>query len=287
MTKKTFDLLQITLIYIVIGIAGLMTYQFCGISNDIIAFLIADIVMTIVCFFFSVIKKNSSVYDAYWSIIPFYFVLMWIYMHYSNLEFEHWLIFITISIWSWRLTLNWVRSWSDFSHEDWRYVKLAKDNGKLYPLVNFFGIHLFPTILVFAGMLPLFYIFNHSLQLNWMLYLGIGISLLGTYLEFTADNQLAKFKSRENPQVHELLDTGIWAHSRNPNYLGEILFWFGLFFIGHSFGAPLYTSSGFIAMLFLFVFISIPMKEKRMMERRPTFKDYQEKVAMLVPWVGF
>jgi steroid 5-alpha reductase family enzyme len=27
-----------------------------------------------------------------------------------------------VHFWSWRLTLNWLRSWDGLSHEDWRYV---------------------------------------------------------------------------------------------------------------------------------------------------------------------
>lgn len=285
MNQKTAHLIQITLIYIVIGISGLLTYRYSGIDNEIIAFGLADVVMTIICFMFSLLKKNSSVYDAYWSVIPFYFVLFWIYIHYDKLEISHWFIFLTISIWSWRLTLNWVRSWKDFTHEDWRYVMLAEKHGKLYALVNFFGIHLFPTALVFGGMLPLFYMFDQNLNSDWLLYLGLLVSLFGTGIEFIADNQLARFRTANDRQVHDVLDSGIWAYSRNPNYLGEIMFWLGLFLMGLAFGAPSFTGIGFLAMLLLFVFISIPMKEKRMLERRPGFKDYQKRVAMLVPGV--
>ena len=287
MNQKTAHLIQITLIYIVIGISGYLTYRYSGTDNEIMAFGLADIVMTIICFVFSLIKKNSSVYDAYWSVIPFYFVLLWIYIHYDKLEMSHWLIFLTISIWSWRLTLNWVRSWKDFTHEDWRYVMLSEKHGKSYALVNFFGIHLFPSALVFGGMLPLFYIFDQNLNSDWLLYLGLLVSLLGTLIEFNADNQLAKFRTANDRQVEDVLDSGIWAYSRNPNYLGEIMFWLGLFIVGLAYNAPIYTGTGFLAMLLLFVFISIPMKEKRMLERRPGFKEYQEKVAMLVPGVGF
>ena len=39
---------------------------------------------------------------------------------------------------------------------------ISIDAVKMYPFVNFLGIHLFPTIMVFASMLPLFYIFSDA-----------------------------------------------------------------------------------------------------------------------------
>lgn len=251
--------------------------------NEIYSFAAADLVMTVVCFLFSVWKRNSSVYDAYWSVIPFYFILLWTHIHFDSLNLYHYLTFLAVSIWSWRLTLNWVRWWSGFAHEDWRYVNLAKKTGAFYPIVNFLGIHLFPSLMVFAGMWPLFYIFSSQSEPSTIFYLGLLSSFIGTALEFFADNQLATFRKRPNPKTEDLLDTGLWAKSRNPNYLGEILFWVGLFLIGHSFGAPSYTIAGIFVMIGLFVGISIPMKEKHMMQRRPGFNSYKKRVPMFFP----
>lgn len=282
MSKKGGHIFQIVLIYLIIGAAGYFSWLRLPIDNEVLRFLISDLVMTLICFIFSLIKRNSSVYDAYWSVIPFYFVLMWAVIHSSTLSVYEYLIFLVISLWSWRLTLNWVRSWPGFHHEDWRYVKLAKDNGRLYPLVNFFGIHLFPTFMVFAGMWPIFYVFSNGLQSRSLLFLGLTVSFIGTLLELVADNQLAVFRSKKY-RTEKLLDTGLWARSRNPNYLGEILFWVGLFIIGMGYGAPLYTLAGALIMFGLFFFISIPMKEERMLERRPDFKAYLAHVPKLFP----
>lgn len=283
MSTKTNHLLQITMIYVIIAASGFLSWKYIPIDDPILSFLVADLVMTVVCFIYSLIKKNSSVYDAYWSVIPFYFILQWGYLFFDYLTIFHWIAFAVVSLWSWRLTLNWARSWPDFSHEDWRYIKLAKDTGKMYPAVNFLGIHLFPTLLVFAGMWPLFSLFTGPIKLEWMFFVGVAISLLGIALEFFADNQLFQFRNRPNPQKEAILDTGLWGKMRYPNYLGEMLFWIGLFFVGHAFGAELYTGSGALAMCCLFVFISIPMKEARMLERRPNFPEYQKRVPKLFP----
>ena len=66
--KKPF--LEITFIYLIIGISGLLSYLFVPLENELLKFLMADLVMTVVAYLFSVYKKNSSVYDAYWSVVP-------------------------------------------------------------------------------------------------------------------------------------------------------------------------------------------------------------------------
>lgn len=276
-------LFQIILFYFVIAFAGITTWILVSDLPEVLRFLAADLAMTVVCFAFSLVKRNSSVYDAFWSVIPFYFVLAWIILNMGDLSIWAWISFAVVSLWSWRLTLNWVRSWTDFSHEDWRYVNLARQTGKWYPLVNFSGIHLFPTLMVFAGMWPLFYVVDGELMNVGLFLLGTVISLTGIALQFFADNELARFRRRPNPKKDEILQAGLWAVCRHPNYLGEMMFWIGLAFIGVSHGAPLVTLVGAVAMILMFQFVSIPMKEKRMVNSRPEWAEYCSRVPKLLP----
>lgn len=286
MNTKTRDLIQITFIYFFIALSGYLSYIFLTPESEILRFLIAHLVMTVVCFLFSLIKNNSSVYDAFWSVIPFLFCMQWIFIYYEQLNLFHFISFGVVSLWSWRLTLNWVRSWDGFGHEDWRYIDLAQKTGKFYPFVNFLGIHVFPTFMVFAGMLPLFFIFK-AVEPNTLLFaLGVCVSLLGVYFEFSADNVLYRFRNNPETKRVDILQEGLWGQCRYPNYLGEMLFWWGLAIIGQAFGAPLYTFIGCIAMTSMFLFISIPMKEERMLASRPKFKEYQQKVPLLIPFLG-
>ena len=282
MNVKKKALIEITLMYLIIALSGVFSYKFIQTDNIILDFLVADLVMTLVTFIFSIGKKNSSVYDAYWSVIPFYFVAVFVVELYQYLEFYHYLVFFVISLWSWRLTLSWARGWPGFHHEDFRYVDLAKKTGTFYPVVNFLGIHLFPTLVVFACFWPAFYVIQAPDQ-EWLLYLGVVIGLLGVYFEYAADNELARFRKRSNPKLEDLLDTGIWGRSRNPNYLGEMLFWLGVLLCGLACGAPWYTATGFLCVALMFFFISIPMKDKRMSERRAGWEDYKKRVPLIIP----
>jgi steroid 5-alpha reductase family enzyme len=80
------------------------------------------------------------------------------------------------------------------------------------------------------------------------------------------------------------MDSGLWGWSRHPNYFGEISFWVSIFL----FSLPLFMSgmywliSGMVMMIILFVFISIPMMEKREM-RKEGYEAYRKRVSALVP----
>jgi steroid 5-alpha reductase family enzyme len=67
--------------------------------------------------------------------------------------------------------------------------------------------------------------------------------------------------------------------------LGEILFWFGLAIISLSAAGPWWTILGSVCMLIMFWFVSIPLKEKRMLVRRKdAFEKYKSEVSKLLPF---
>lgn len=246
---------------------------------------IVDSVATIVVFGFSVAFRNASFYDPYWSVGPI--VIVGYYLMTgggSNLLVREIILTGVVVTWGVRLTWNWARGWTGLDHEDWRYIDLRKKTGIFYPLVNFFGIHYFPTVLVFLGCLPLWPGFVTGTQpLNWLDILGLIIAGGGIYLETRADRELYRFRQSQPPK-EAILDTGLWKYSRHPNYLGEMSVWAGIFLIGLAANAYYWwTGIGVIAMILLFVYISIPMLDKRMLEKRPGYLTRKKNVPAIIP----
>jgi len=68
--------------------------------------------------------------------------------------------------------------------------------------------------------------------------LGVIVWLLGFALEVVADRQKSAFKA-DPANADAFIRSGLWAWSRHPNYLGEILLWFGIF-IGSAFSLSPY-----------------------------------------------
>ena len=66
-----------------------------------------DVAATIVVWVFSVILKNSSVYDPYWSVLPIVlFALLIVFEKAYRLEVL--MFFLPVIFWGVRLTVNWL-----------------------------------------------------------------------------------------------------------------------------------------------------------------------------------
>lgn len=256
-----------------------------GIENPIINMAVADFLGTVVIFTCSVLWRNSSIYDPYWSVYPMFIAFWWFFEFGAEGDLIRNMIVLTlVNAWGIRLTYNWARSWPGLVHEDWRYTKLAEDTGALYWVVSFLGIHLFPTVLVFFGCIPIYFIFQYQDPLGFIDLIALVFTIGAIAIETIADNQLLKFRLTKSTHGRVIMDSGIWGYSRHPNYFGEISFWVGIFL----FSLPFYTSdiywiiSGAVLMILLFVFISIPMMEKREI-KKDGYAEYQRRVSMLIP----
>jgi steroid 5-alpha reductase family enzyme len=95
-----------------------------------------------------------------------------------------------------------------------------------------------------------------------------------------ADIQMHKFRKNRNGSF---IRVGLWKYSRHPNYLGEILMWWG---VGLSvvFACPSawYLLVGAIANTVLFLVVSIPMADKRQ-SKKDGFVEYKKQTRMLLP----
>ena len=272
------------LAYVVAHAAGAAVLYALRDHHPLFAVGAADVGGTIAIFAFSRAFSNTSFYDAYWSVAPAS-VVAWLAFgpgHHDAVTMRQWLIVGLVSLWAFRLTWNWARGWTGLKHEDWRYVDLRKQSGRLYWLVSFFGLHFFPTLLVFMGVVPLFTPLVETTEGFGVLDIVAAVITLGAIvIETVADEQLRNFR-RSTPDGG-ICNVGLWSWSRHPNYFGEISFWFGLFLFGVAGGAPWWTGIGFVSMIALFVGASIPMAEKRSLARRPAYAEHQKKVSMLVP----
>lgn len=251
--------------------------------------LIGDIAATIALFLFSYAFNNSSFYDPYWSVQPIVIAAILAYYGWdSGADLIRILIMLLlVTFWGVRLTYNWARGWQGLRHQDWRYVDLQEKHGFWYWPVSFLGIHLMPTVLVFLGCLALFPTFTmEGYPLNFLDILAGVWTLAAIFIELTADEQLRRFvlSNKENPK-RQTLQSGLWAHSRHPNYFGEAAFWWGLYLFALA-ARPDYwwVVAGPLSITLLFHFISIPMIEKRMIARRSDYAELIKRIPRWIPW---
>jgi len=278
--------LLIILVYTLLFFIGAILSIKLPIENPVYKLLAIDLILTVYIFIVGLVLKNDSVYDAYWSLIPFLMLFYWMDTT-DDLVFNARIIILIslVSWWSWRLTYNWFRGWKGIKHEDWRYVDMRKNTGIMYPLVSFLGIQLFPTLMVFAGSLPMESIFYSHEPLAITDAIGGLLMIIAILLEVFADRQMHAFRIKPENKG-KVIDTGLWNYSRHPNYLGEILLWWGIYILSIATHPPTYYISGAIIITLLFVFISIPLMEKRM-ANRIGFIEYKKLTPVLIPWKMF
>lgn len=238
--------------------------------------LLADVAATAFVFVFSVLLKNASVYDPYWSVQPI--VILSGFAIHCGLTLPGALLLAVVSIWGVRLTANWAYTFHGLAHQDWRYTMLREQTGALYPVVNFLGIHLFPTLVVYCVTLPAVLVFERGAAWNPLCLFGLLLSLSATVLQGVSDWQLHRFrKAHKTGFIRE----GLWKRSRHPNYLGEILMWWGVAL------ASIAALKGVWQLLFgailntlMFWFISIPMADRHQ-ARKEGFDAYKAETHAL------
>jgi steroid 5-alpha reductase family enzyme len=260
-------------------------------QSPIIVVGAADLAATIVIFIFSVIVRNSSMYDPYWSVAPVPIALYWLLQPGSNgfANPRHALIVVLVCLWALRLTANWAVQWRGLGHEDWRYRDIRQQSGRLYWPVSFVGIHLLPTILVFAGCLALWpTLSDRDAQLTWLDAVAALVTLSAIVIEATADWQMRRFHHSLSAKRHAIpaVPQGLWAVSRHPNYFGEVLFWWGLYlFVPLVYPDFRLVISGPLLILGLFLGVSIPLMERHLISGHPEYVEYQRQVVSpLFPW---
>jgi steroid 5-alpha reductase family enzyme len=247
----------------------------------------ADVAATIAVFCFSFAFGNSSFYDAYWSVAPIPIAIYWgVQPEALDGSFLRQLVVVAlVVVWGCRLTYNWARGWSGLDHEDWRYVDIKAATGRLYWPVSFAGIHMMPTLQVFLGCLPLHAaLLTGGASFGRLDVVASFVTAGAIWLEARADKELAEFRA-SSPVPGAILEHGVWAWSRHPNYFGEMSFWWGLWLFGVA-AQPSswwWTMAGAASITLMFRFVSLPLMEKRMAERRPGFAAYRQRSSLVIP----
>jgi steroid 5-alpha reductase family enzyme len=279
--------LLVIVAYVLAGAAALGTGIVFRGQAPIVIVGLADLAATAVVFLFSVITNNSSIYDPYWSIAPVPIALFWLARPGSDglANPRHLLIFVLLCLWAIRLTGNWVAQWRGLGHEDWRYQDIRRSTGAFYWPVSFLGIHLMPTILVFLGSLALWpTLSDHNPHFTWLDGIAALVVLAAIVIEGSADFQMRRFRKMLGA-AEQVIPPGLWSVSRHPNYFGEVLFWWGLYlFVPLAYPAFWWVIVGPLAILLLFLGISIPLMERHLLPRHPTYAEYQRRVSPFFPW---
>ncbi|GAA5142279.1 DUF1295 domain-containing protein [Nocardioides marinquilinus] len=202
---------------------------------------------------------------------------------------RRWLLVVLVALWGGRLFWH-VRSRAIGEHggkEDPRYAEMLggapSEVGmgtavKRVFLVQGFA-QWFVALPVTAGVV---------LDAPWWpaVVVGVVVWAVGMFFETVGDRQLAAYKAQPRESRPKVMDQGLWAWTRHPNYFGDAAVWWGLWLVGglaSGWVAGLATVLCPIAMtLFLRNVTGAKLLEKTMMKREG-FPEYAERVPMFFP----
>jgi len=254
-----------------------------GTDLPLVTVAVADLAATVGIFIWSRALNNTSMYDIYWSVVPPVVAVFFVAVADPGASgLRQVLVVALVWFWAVRLTGNWARSWPGLDHEDWRYVDM-RSGPVPYWVASFFGLHLMPTVVVYLAMIPLYpALVSGTNGVGWVDWLAVVVTAGAVVLEWVSDEQMRAFARTKAPG--EICRRGLWDRSRHPNYLGEMGFWWGLWLFALA-AQPSWwwTVIGPLAMTVLFLAASLPMMEKRSIERRPGYGEYAAETPLVIP----
>jgi steroid 5-alpha reductase family enzyme len=107
--------------------------------------------------------------------------------------------------------------------------------------------------------------------------------ITGGVVEALADRQKSRYSEMDDDERPDVLDTGLWAWSRHPNYFGDSLVWDGAWLTAAASAPGAMTFPAPALMSYLLMFATGAKRTERRMQERPGYRDYQRRVAFFFP----
>jgi len=116
--------------------------------------------------------------------------------------------------------------------------------------------------------------------------LGVLVWAVGFGFEAIGDRQLAAYKARPKDERPPVMDTGLWAYTRHPNYFGDACMWWGLWLaagLGSGWVVGLATIACPAAMTFFIRNVTGAKLLEKTMSQRPGWDEYAARVPLFFP----
>ena len=241
-------------------------------------------IMMVVLWIWSVLRRNASVVDPWWS-MGFLLITLTLGMEMPWTP-GRCLLASLVAVWA-------IRLWAYLLHRNWgegedpRYQAFRESYGpERYWWVSFFQVFMLQGVLMLIISSPLQVAMTKASPDPVTLFdiLGAAMVLIGLACEAMADAQMAEF--RNNPDNKgKVMDQGLWRYSRHPNYFGEALLWWGFWVSALDCPGGAATVFAPILMTFLLLKVSgVSMLESSLKKSKPKYADYIQRTSAFIPW---
>lgn len=168
--------------------------------------------------------------------------------------------------------------------EDKRYTAiLSRRTGSLVGYVAR-TVYLPQALILFVVSLPVQLAMYESAPIGVLGALGVAVWCVGFVFESVGDAQLARFTG-DPDNAGRVMDRGLWAWTRHPNYFGDACVWVGLWLLALGHPAGLLTAVSPIAMTYFLVNVTgKALLEKGMRRSRgAAYDDYIARTSGFLP----
>jgi steroid 5-alpha reductase family enzyme len=227
--------------------------------------------------------KNASIVDIFWG-AGFAVIAMITFALTDGYATRKLLTTALAAIWGLRLAIH--IGWRNHGKgEDFRYQAMRERNGDRFAFVSLYTVFGLQGVLMWLISLPLQFaqISREPARLTWLDFLGAALWLIGLSFEAIGDLQLTIFKL-DPANKGKVMDRGLWAYTRHPNYFGDALLWWGFFLIALATPRGWWTVISPVLMTTLLLKVSgVALLEKTLVKTRPAYRDYVRRTSAFVP----
>jgi len=245
----------------------------------VVSFVVAAVAMTVTALVARRIGRVSVV-DVTWGIGLTLVALVALLLGDGDL-WRRWLMLALVALWGGRLSWYIFRRQRAHAQEDPRYAAMLGGGGFAVAVRKVFLIQ---GVAIWFVSWPLQVAGFSSVWSRPLVWLGVALWVVGVVFESVGDAQLAAYKA--DPDRGPVMDRGLWAWTRHPNYFGDACVWWGLWLVGSlaSGWLPgLLTIAAPLAMTYFLVFATGARLLERTMMQRPGYPEYAARTSMFVP----
>jgi len=228
----------------------------------------------------SLALRDAGIVDIFWA--PGFFIVAAICaLRAPALTPRAIVILVLAALWAERLGSHLLHRWRNSAQEDRRYTEMRAGGGFWWR--SLFRVFWLQAVILWIVSWPLQAATGSgAIPLGPLDYIGAVVALGGILIEAVADRQLTRFKN-DPASPGKVLDTGLWAWSRHPNYFGNATMWWGFWLIAASAGAWWTIFAPALMTFFLLRVSGVTLLERDIADRRPGYADYVRNTSAFIP----
>ena len=227
--------------------------------------------------------RDASIVDVFWG-LGFVLVAWSSFALGEGRAPRQWLCVVLTTLWGMRLGAY--LAWRNLGHgEDRRYVAMRRRHGDRFGLVSLYSVFGLQGVVMFVVSLPVQVVqaIPGPARLGAWDLAALALFGIGFAFECIGDWQLARFKAGP-ANTGRVMDRGLWAWTRHPNYFGDCLVWWGLYCIVLPTPVAWAIVSPMLMTVFLLRVSGVALLERRLVRHKPDYADYVARTSAFVPW---